>query len=270
MSLSVSGSSTTSGGHENSNDTDAHQQVCFDRSEEGSRRQTAPPHQHYPNIYGQAISQNRFNPGSSNWTGVRDQNAQYLTPVQLNNTYLSTEFRNTATSQGDIVFTHDSNPFTPVLSPETLLDEQRRSTLHSESKRHFRYQCLDPLLPYLHGILPTSVAHSLFDVYLVDPGTFLFRRASPYILTRVFRKKSLFHPTRPRSISTALLAAILCCCVQTADTPSLHIPGARSKIARELYRLASSLICKQEKDRLRAKNCKTLLDSCRGLANRIS
>jgi hypothetical protein len=93
-----------------------------------------------------------------------------------------------------------------------------------------RYPVLQPLLPYLGGILSVSTACDLFDVYLTDPGSSLFRFAPPYILTRIFRKKSLVHPTNPRPMSGALLASILWCCAQAAELPPLLAPGARSRI----------------------------------------
>ncbi|KAH8195705.1 hypothetical protein TruAng_010136 [Truncatella angustata] len=107
---------------------------------------------------------------------------------------------------------------------------------------HCRYPVLQPLLPHLNGILSVSTACELFDVYLTDPGSSLFKFAPPYILTRIFRRKSLLHPTSPRPMSCALLAAILWCCAQAAEVPSLLAPGARSRTTRTLYNLAVSLI----------------------------
>lgn len=114
-----------------------------------------------------------------------------------------------------------------------------------------RYRCLDPLLPFLGDAFPVSVACDLLDVFLLDPGTSLFRFSSPYILTRIFRKRSLLHPTHPRQLTPALLATILWCCAQTADISVLLVPGSRSKLTNALYELATSLMAKRDPDRWR-------------------
>lgn len=113
-----------------------------------------------------------------------------------------------------------------------------------------RYHCLEPLLPYMGQNFPVSVACDLFDVYLLDPGASLFRFSSPYILTRIFRKKSLLGPN-PRPTSPALLATILWCCAQTADISVLLVPGSRSKLTNALYELATYLISRRDPDRWR-------------------
>lgn len=114
-----------------------------------------------------------------------------------------------------------------------------------------RYRVLDPLLPFLGDTFPVSVACDLLDVFLIDPGTSLFRFSSPYILTRIFRKKSLLHPTHPRPLTPALLATILWCCAQTADISVLLVPGSRSKLTNALYELATTLMAKRDPDRWR-------------------
>lgn len=122
-----------------------------------------------------------------------------------------------------------------------------------------RYRCLDPLLPYLGENFPVSVACDLLDVFLVDPGTSLFRFSSPYILTRIFRKKSLLHHTSPRQLTPALLATILWCCAQTADISVLLVPGSRSKLTNALYELATSLLVRRDPDRWRRIHGKPLI-----------
>jgi xylanolytic transcriptional activator XlnR len=107
---------------------------------------------------------------------------------------------------------------------------------------HCRYRVLDPLLPYLGEILSVSMACDLFDIYLIDPGNSPFHHAPPYVLTRIFRRKPLLHPTDPRPMSAALLATILWCCAQAAEPPSLLVPGARSRTTKALYDLAVALI----------------------------
>lgn len=113
------------------------------------------------------------------------------------------------------------------------------------------YRCLDPVIPFLRDIIPASVACELLDVYLTEPGSSLFRCASPYILTRIFRKKSVLHPTNPRPMTPALLATILWCAAQTADIVLLHVPGSRSRITNALYELATSLVSERDPDRWR-------------------
>lgn len=94
------------------------------------------------------------------------------------------------------------------------------------------YRFLDPVLPYLRRIIPASVACELLDIFLTDPGSSLFRGASPYILTRIFRKKGITHSASPRRATSALLATILWCVAQTADVMLLHVPGTRARRQR--------------------------------------
>jgi xylanolytic transcriptional activator XlnR len=123
--------------------------------------------------------------------------------------------------------------------------------LYRDPSTDCRYRCLAPVLPHLRGIIPASVACDLLDVYLTEPGTSLFKTASPYILTRIFRKKSLLHPTNPRPTTPALLATMLWCSAQTADIVFLHVPGSRSRITHALYALATSLVAERDPDRWR-------------------
>jgi hypothetical protein len=113
------------------------------------------------------------------------------------------------------------------------------------------YRFLDPVLPYIRNIIPASVACDLLVIFLTDPGSSLFRGASPYILTRIFRKRSVTHPVSPRRTTPALLATILWCVAQTADTLLLQVPGSRAKIVNDLYDLATSLVSERDPDRWR-------------------
>lgn len=113
------------------------------------------------------------------------------------------------------------------------------------------YKFLHPVLPHIRHIIPASVACDLLEIFLTDPGSSLFRGASPYILTRIFRKRSILHPTNPRPTTPALLATILWCVAQTADVMVLHVPGTRAKIVNELYELATSLVSARDPDRWR-------------------
>lgn len=129
--------------------------------------------------------------------------------------------------------------------------QKLHNSLYKAPSGDCRYRCLDPVLPYLREIIPASVACDLLDVYLTEPGSSLFRCASPYILTRIFRKSSLLHPTHPRQTTPALLATMLWCAAQTADIVLLHVPGSRAKICNALYDLATALISDRDPDRWR-------------------
>ncbi|TQV99013.1 transcriptional activator xlnR [Cordyceps javanica] len=113
------------------------------------------------------------------------------------------------------------------------------------------YKFLHPVLRYIRNIIPASVACDLLEIFLTDPGSSLFHGASPYILTRIFRKQSILHPNNPRQTTPALLATILWCVAQTADVMILHVPGTRAKIVNELYELATSLVSARDPDRWR-------------------
>ncbi|OAA49226.1 transcriptional activator xlnR [Cordyceps fumosorosea ARSEF 2679] len=113
------------------------------------------------------------------------------------------------------------------------------------------YKFLHPVLPYIRSIIPASVACDLLEIFLTDPGSSLFHGASPYILTRIFRRRSILHPTHPRPTTPALLATILWCVAQTADVMILHVPGTRAKIVNQLYELATSLVAARDPDRWR-------------------
>src|SRR5687768_3479229 len=99
----------------------------------------------------------------------------------------------------------------------SVLDAQRPSHFLRPHSTECRYKFLEPVLPFIRKIMPAPVACDLLDVYLTDPGSSLFRCASPYILTRIFRKKSILHPTHPRKTSPALLTVMLWSAAQTAD-----------------------------------------------------
>ncbi|KAK3944046.1 hypothetical protein QBC46DRAFT_280946 [Diplogelasinospora grovesii] len=146
----------------------------------------------------------------------------------------------------------ERSSFSATTAPDASLpDMQRANSLYRAPSSDCRYRCLDPVLPYIRDMIPASVACDLLDVYLTEPGSSLFRCASPYILTRIFRKKSLLHPTNPRPVTPALLSTMLWCAAQTADIVLLHVPGSRSKITNDLYALSTSLISERDPDRWR-------------------
>ncbi|RCI11609.1 hypothetical protein L249_7755 [Ophiocordyceps polyrhachis-furcata BCC 54312] len=136
---------------------------------------------------------------------------------------------------------------TATSAPDSILPD----VLHQTPSDECCYRFLDPVLPFIRRIIPASVACELLDIFLTDPGSSLFRGASPYILTRVFRKKSITHPTSPRHTTPALLATILWCVAQTADVMLLHVPGTRARVVNDLYDLATSLVSERDPDRWR-------------------
>lgn len=148
---------------------------------------------------------------------------------------------------------HHRDSFSTSTPREDPISETHRAqnSLHKPPSGDCRYRCLNPVLPYLRDIIPASVACDLLDVYLTEPGSSLFRCASPYIITRVFRKQSLLHPTHPRLTTPALLATMLWCSAQTADIVMLHVPGSRANICNALYDLSTALISDRDPDRWR-------------------
>ncbi|KAF4119932.1 transcriptional activator xlnR [Geosmithia morbida] len=141
-------------------------------------------------------------------------------------------------------------PPTPSVNYDPPGRINRQPSPSSPSASGCRYPCLEPLLPYTSRDIPISVVCDLFENYLLDPGASLFRFSSPYILTRVFRMRSLLGP-KPRPTSPALLATVLWCCAQTADISVLLVPGARAKLTNTLYEMATYLISARDPDRWR-------------------
>ncbi|KAG0637752.1 putative transcriptional activator xlnR [Tuber brumale] len=106
-----------------------------------------------------------------------------------------------------------------------------------------RYPVLLPLLPHVNTIIPPILACDLLDLYFTNPTTALFQPASPYVLTHVFRKQSVLHPTNPRPTSPALLCAMLWVAAQTCDAPFLSAsPAARGRVCQKLLELCISLL----------------------------
>ncbi|KAI9044990.1 fungal specific transcription factor domain-containing protein [Aspergillus affinis] len=103
-----------------------------------------------------------------------------------------------------------------------------------------RYPCLERILPGLKGFMSANEACDLLDTFFSGPGNSLSSTHSPYVLTTVLRKKSLLHRTKPRPTSPALLATMLWCVAQTADSRIYYVPGARERITNHLYSLAMS------------------------------
>lgn len=110
------------------------------------------------------------------------------------------------------------------------------------------YKCLEPVLPFLENIISSKIACELLEFYFAQPGSSLFRSASPHVLTHVFRKRSILHPTQPRETSSALLSTMLWVSAQTADIPLLLLPGERAKVCDALRKLSMWLIRKRDSD----------------------
>ncbi|KAH6977423.1 hypothetical protein BKA56DRAFT_486916 [Ilyonectria sp. MPI-CAGE-AT-0026] len=126
-----------------------------------------------------------------------------------------------------------------------------RPSQRRETGQECRYPFLHPVIPYIRDIISVSTACDLFDIFLTDPGSSLFHCASPFILTKIFRKQSILHPTKPRRTTPALIATILWCVAQTADIMILQVPGSRPRIVNQLYDVITSLISQRDPDRWR-------------------
>jgi len=98
-----------------------------------------------------------------------------------------------------------------------------------------RYPVLLPLLPYTNSIVPDSVACDVPDLYSTEPSSSLFQPASPHVLNRISRKKSMIYSANPRKPSPAL-ATMLWVSAQTFDAQVLKSsPMAKEKILDGIY-----------------------------------
>ncbi|MCJ1435563.1 hypothetical protein MMC27_004937 [Xylographa pallens] len=106
-----------------------------------------------------------------------------------------------------------------------------------------RYPVLQPLLPSIASILPTSLACDLLELYFTSSSSSHVHPLSPYLLGYVFRKRSFLHPSRPRACSPALLCSMLWVAAQTSDAPFLTSPpSARGRICQKLLELTVGLL----------------------------
>lgn len=113
----------------------------------------------------------------------------------------------------------------------------------SFNSANLRYPVLEPLLPHLGNIIPTSLACDLIDLYFSSSSSAQMHPMSPYVLGFVFRKKAFLHPTRPRRCQPALLASMLWVAAQTSDASFLtSVPSARSKTCQKLLELTVNLL----------------------------
>ena len=106
-----------------------------------------------------------------------------------------------------------------------------------------RYPVLQPLLPSISSILPTSLACDLLELYFASSSSAHMHPLSPYLLGYVFRKRSFLHPSRPRACSPALLCSMLWVAAQTSDAPFMTSPpAARGRICQKLLELTVGLL----------------------------
>lgn len=96
--------------------------------------------------------------------------------------------------------------------------------------------------------MSANEACDLLDIFFAEPGNSFSSTHSPYVLTTVLRRKSLLHRTRPRPTSPALLATMLWCVAQTADSRVYYVPGARERITDHLYSLTISHMRRRDMD----------------------
>ncbi|MCJ1382263.1 hypothetical protein MMC17_005376 [Xylographa soralifera] len=125
------------------------------------------------------------------------------------------------------------SPSASVYQPQNLLNPPPA----------LRYPVLQPLLPSIASILPTSLACDLLELYFTSSSSSHVHPLSPYLLGYVFRKRSFLHPSRPRSCSPALLCSMLWVAAQTSDAPFLTSPpSARGRICQKLLELTVGLL----------------------------
>jgi hypothetical protein len=136
---------------------------------------------------------------------------------------------------------HRTDVLLPINFPVPLSVTAAAHTLSGHNSS-CRYPCLEPLLPSLTEFLPPSVACDLLDIFFAEPECYPCFDHSPYVLTPVLRKTAVLHPSEPRQTSSALLAAMLWCVVQTAGDRHFYLPGSRERIAHRLYGLTISLL----------------------------
>ncbi|KAL3461730.1 hypothetical protein BJX64DRAFT_300090 [Aspergillus heterothallicus] len=116
------------------------------------------------------------------------------------------------------------------------------TSTHGSSQGHSSYPCLEPLLPYLRGILSPSDAAEMLEIYFNEQRNPIFKATSPYTLTHIVQPSSVLHPTAPRPTSSVLLLVMLLCVAHTADIKIFDPPGARQRIVLDLYRLVLDLM----------------------------
>ena len=132
-------------------------------------------------------------------------------------------------------------PGTPQFRPPSAFGKS--PSAEPPAAQGCRYLVLVPLLQHINGVLPTSIACDLLDLYFAEASSSLFESASPYVLTHIFRKKSFLHPTKPRATSPALLTAMLWATAQTSDAQIFKTtPTSRARICNRLFAICLRLL----------------------------
>ncbi|KAF1994417.1 hypothetical protein P154DRAFT_447621 [Amniculicola lignicola CBS 123094] len=113
----------------------------------------------------------------------------------------------------------------------------------SNAPQQLRYPVLQPLIPHLTSIMPTSLACDLLELYFQSSSSAFMQPVSPYVLGYVFRKRSFLRPNNPRVCSPALLASMLWIGCLTSESPYLaSSPSARNALSEKLLNLTISLL----------------------------
>ncbi|KAF2752745.1 hypothetical protein EJ05DRAFT_471188 [Pseudovirgaria hyperparasitica] len=160
---------------------------------------------------------------------IQHQNVFQLPPGE---SPISTSFLKSASTGGSPAWYNIGSPSTGMYGNTTHIPTQG-----------LRYPVLQPLLPHLNGLLPTSISCDLLELYFQSSSCAFIRPLSPYVLGYVLRKRSFLRQMNPRACSPALLASILWIGAQTSESPFLTTPpSARGKICQKLLELTISLL----------------------------
>jgi xylanolytic transcriptional activator XlnR len=111
-----------------------------------------------------------------------------------------------------------------------------------------RYECLEPVLPMLNGIVGSAMASTLLEHYFDESDGSVLCPGSPYVLTRVIRREALLQRHPPRPTTAAFLVTVLYVSAHTADIPSLLLPGARTRVCEDLRKIAMKLFWERDGD----------------------
>ncbi|OJJ00771.1 hypothetical protein ASPVEDRAFT_127556 [Aspergillus versicolor CBS 583.65] len=183
-------------------------------------------------------------------TGHRDSYSQPLNPFIFQDVFFGTPGRpssQTAFTPGRVEHWLDKTAPIPRSGSRGLYSTVSHKTLQENlgngaAQGQRSYPCLEPLLPYLQGILSPADASEMLEIYFNEQRNPIFKAASPYTITHVIQPSSVLHPTAPRPTSSILLIVMLLCVAQTADIKIFDPPGARQRIVLDLYRLALDLM----------------------------
>ena len=131
----------------------------------------------------------------------------------------------------------------PMSSPPPHFQHHIGQQPSFAQNQQLRYPVLEPLLPHLGNIIPTSLACDLIELYFASSSSAHLHPMSPYVLGYIVRKRSFLDHTKPRRCQPALLASMLWVAAQTSDAQFLtSVPSARGKICQKLLELTVSLL----------------------------